>query len=200
MILNLIGSKEMLNNKMERIKRNEKTRVLQTIVKRREISMSENVDSPRYLGEVMEKFLLASFKDIIEIEKLRGSGIETPVDWIYNIDNKKIKIKQLSSSLKIVRRENNNRIYFQWNIRQNDVPDIFIVSGWSNVQNSQPLYVWAIGSHEIVNCREFWDRQSFIISNHSRSLKKYSKFLISKEGLDNAQKYLKKRFREIENE
>lgn len=162
-------------------------------------SLRENTDSARFFGEVTERYLLTIFSDIVRVEKSKNCSIAIPIDWIYHIDQKEVKIKQISSSVRIrinCDGKGYDRSYFQWGIRRNDVPDIFILSGWYSVEKL--YYVWVIGSREIVNGREFWNRETFAISNHIFSLNKYSKFLITKDGLENAQDLLEKRFYEIQ--
>ena len=62
--------------------------------------------------------------------------------------------------------------YWHWNIYFNQIPDVFLLSGWSTDQK-ELLHLWVIPSDEIVNGRPFWNRGSFTISEVTKNLKKY---------------------------
>jgi hypothetical protein len=149
----------------------------------------------RYVGIVLERHLLTYFKDIIEI-KTSGQNIKKPVDWIYNIGDKEIKIKQISSRFSIIVDDVFIREIVSWRWDYNDVPDVFILSIWSDIQKPIPLYVFVIGKHEIVGNKKCYSRSGLVMRRIA--LDKYSKFLISKDGLGNMQKNFEKRLKQIE--
>lgn len=62
--------------------------------------------------------------------------------------------------------------HWQWNIGFNEFPDVFVLSAWSADQK-ELLHLWVIPWNEMVNGRQFWNRQSFTISEVPKNLRKY---------------------------
>lgn len=150
-----------------------------------------------YVGIVLERYLLAYFKNIVEV-KTCGRRERKPVDWIFDIENKKIKIKQVCSRFHIHIDDIFIRERTWWKIGYNDIPDVFILSIWPNILRPIPSHVFAIGKHEIIGRQEIWKRYSMFIGNNRVDIGKYSKFLISQDGLGNMQKNFEKRLKEID--
>jgi hypothetical protein len=119
-------------------------------------------------------------------------------DWT---TNNGIKVKNIITHLKhSVDKEGFERDYFQWNIYENDVADIFVLTGWGNGDGLELelelelIKGWIFDKEEIVNGRKFWKRMSFLISTHKRSILKYSKFEIDNDKLE----VIKKKIRDME--
>lgn len=66
-------------------------------------------------------------------------------------------------------------------IRYNDIPHKFILVGYENRDNLNPLYAWEFDSDELVRYRtgdcyilkDFWERHTFTISFTQEGLFKY---------------------------
>ena len=98
-----------------------------------------------------------------------------------------IKVKHFGSRIRCsVDEEGFERNYFQWGIGKNNRADIFILTGWGNGDGLELELIkgWIVDKKEVVNGREFWDRVSFLISTHKRSIDKYSKFEIDNDKLE----------------
>jgi hypothetical protein len=160
-------------------------------------STIKKIGEDDYLGFVLERHLLVYFKNIVEI-KTAGKYIRKPVDWIYDIENKNIKIKQISSRFNIyIEDDAFVRELAWWSIGCNDVPDVFMLSAWSDIQKPIPLHVFVIGKHEIVGRQEFCKRSAMHIYNNRVALARYSRFLIGQDGLENMHRNFEKRLKEI---
>lgn len=108
-------------------------------------------------------------------------------DWTIN----GVKVKHFASRLRhSVDDEGFERDYFQWGILNNNVADAFLLTGWGSVGSLNLMKAWIIDAKEIVNRGEFWNRSSFLISTHDRSIKKYSKFEVNDSRLEKIRKSL----------
>ena len=103
-----------------------------------------------------------------------------------------LKVKHFGSRLKHRVEEGFlERDYFQWGINENDVPDIFVLTGWEKKSDPELLKGWIFDKNEVVNGRKFWDRESFLISTHDRSINKYSKYEIDDDKLENIRRKIR---------
>jgi hypothetical protein len=101
-------------------------------------------------------------------------------DWISN----GLKWKHQASTLRHKVDEDCERLIFQWGIKNNNRADVFILTAWDNIENLGLIKAWIFDAHEIVNNKEFWNRESFLISTNKRSMDKYSKYEVDDERLD----------------
>lgn len=76
------------------------------------------------------------------------------------------------------------RDLFHWGIGNNNRADVFMLTAWGDSKNLDLMKAWIFEAHEIVNGKEFWDRTSFLISTHDRSIDKYSKYEVDEVTLD----------------
>ncbi|MBZ5529612.1 MAG: hypothetical protein LAN71_17155 [Acidobacteriia bacterium] len=134
-----------------------------------------------YPGAIINKHSLGS--------RLTVSGY----DWEASIIG--LKIKHIGSHLQHGIVDDYERNFFQWSIGNNEIADVFLLTGWGNVEEVGEgregrggkgglIKAWVFNKGDIINNREFWDRVSFLISTHKRSLKKYSEYEVSKEKLE----------------
>jgi hypothetical protein len=124
----------------------------------------------------------------------RYTGDKGGYDWISD----GLKIKHLASTIrhradipKVLGREGFERDIFQWGIANNNRADAFILTAWDDSTNLDLMKAWIFGAHEIVNGKEFWDRSSFLISTHKRSILKYSKFEINDDKLEHIRRKIR---------
>jgi hypothetical protein len=120
---------------------------------------------------------------IINTKSLGGNhrGMVDRYDWT---TSNGIKIKHVAGRLRhSVDNDGYERDYFQWGIYRNDKVDIFLLTGWGNVGDLNLMKAWIFDKKDIVNKREFWDRTSFLISTHDKSMSKYFKFEVGEDML-----------------
>lgn len=104
-------------------------------------------------------------------------------DWVTSDG---LKVKHIAVHLKhSADKEGFERNYFQWGIGKNNVADIFVLTGWGNGDDLELIKGWIFDKEEVVNGRKFWDRESFLISIHDRSINKYSRYEIDDDKLEN---------------
>ena len=103
-------------------------------------------------------------------------------DWVTSDG---LKVKHVICHLKhSVDKEGFERDSFQWGIYKNNVADIFVLTGWENGDDLELIKGWIFDKEEVVNGRKFWDRESFLISTHDRSINKYSKYEVDNDNLE----------------
>lgn len=147
-------------------------------------------EDKKYFVDIGRKYVSIIFPDaIINWEAMANQHTvdKGGYDWISN----GLKVKHISCTLrhrvdesKVHGREGFERDIFQWGINNNNRADIFVLTGWDNSESLDLMKAWIIAAHEIVNNKEFWNRTSFLISTHDRSIKKYSQYEVDEDRLD----------------
>ena len=143
-------------------------------------------DSKFYFVNIGKKYIANELFPGAVIDEHFGANQYTEYggyDWTTNDG---IKVKHLASTLihRVDKSNNEDRELFQWGIKENNRADVFILTGWDNSENLGLMKAWIIDAKEIVNGKEFWNRGSFLISTHPRSINKYSKYEVDEECLD----------------
>jgi hypothetical protein len=146
--------------------------------------------SKKYFVDIGRKYVSIIFPDaIINLNSMSNQYTEDKggYDWISG----GLKIKHIASTLKhkvdapkVWGRESIERDVFQWGINENNRTDVFILTAWDNSENLDLFKAWIFKAHEVVNDKEFWNRGSFLISTHKRSIDKYSKYEVDEDTLD----------------
>ena len=140
-------------------------------------------DSRHYFVGIGRKYVSIIFPNAIINEFAltnRYSEEKGGYDWISD----GLKVKHQSSTLKHKVDEDGERDVFQWGINENNRADVFVLTAWENSENLNLFKAWIFDAREIVNNKEFWNRSSFLISTHKRSIDKYSKYEVDDEKLD----------------
>jgi hypothetical protein len=128
--------------------------------------MSENDECSSYFGVyIAENYISKLFEDPI-VAPYGTQGY----DWICR-KGKKIELK--SRCLQ----QQGKRI--GWNftgIDYNNIADYFILSGWKDRESLLPLFAWMFHRKDIIRGREFWDRESFYITNRPEYLREFKRY------------------------
>lgn len=127
--------------------------------------MTENKDCSKYFGiHIAEKHVSSLFTNPIRMPH------DNPgFDWICAKGQKiQHKARCLYDSTK-------------WNFRigYNNIADYFMLSGWNNREDLEPIYLWLFHKDDIVRERKFWQRESFQIINIPKYLSQFRMFEIS---------------------
>lgn len=121
----------------------------------------------------------------------RSTGCRFNLQGGYDWEVNGVKVKHLACHIRhSTGGKGFERDYFQWNIGRNEEAGIFLLTGWGNVGSLDLMKAWIVDAKEIVNKREFWDRTSFLISTHDRSIGKYLKFEVDEVRLDQIREIL----------
>jgi uncharacterized protein (UPF0332 family) len=147
-------------------------------------------DSKKYFVDIGRKYVSIIFPNaVINWNSIANQHSEDKggYDWTSN----GIKIKHIAGTLRhsvlkshSMGAEDFERDFFQWGINYNDRTDAFILTAWDDSKNLELMKAWYIKKGEVVNGKEFWDRSSFLISTHDRSIAKYSKYEVDDSKLD----------------
>jgi len=73
------------------------------------------------------------------------------------------------------------RVYWNFPIRHNNVPDYFILIGLDDIDNQNIIHVWLFKRNDLIRNREFWDREDFTITNREYHLSKLMRFDVTKK-------------------
>lgn len=134
--------------------------------------MSENEDCSDYFGiHIAERYISSLFEDPIRMP-LKNPGF----DWICK-NGKKIQNKARCLIFDI----RNNSVGWSFKIDCNDNTDYFILSGWNNRDDLEPMYIWLIHKYDIVRGKEFWNRASFWITNRPEYLLELKKYELTEK-------------------
>lgn len=149
---------------------------------------SENKDCSRYFGNYMEKkYVMQIFEDPIpfEYEKDKMGRIidrTKPYDYICK---KGLKIKHIASCIRtdklhVISCFGDPLLYWEYLIKNNNVPDYYILSAWNDRDSLEPLYVWIIRGDEIFitqrSQKPFWDRSTFAVYDTRKGIDRMSKY------------------------
>jgi len=134
---------------------------------------SENEDCNTYFGiYIAENYVMKTFEDPIKAPP-NNPGF----DWLCK-NGKKIEHK---AACLIFDKYGNSKFHFP--IEYNNIADYFILSGWNNREDLEPMYIWMYYKDDIVRGRKFWRRDSFPITNKPKYLEKLKEYEI-KDKLD----------------
>ncbi len=135
--------------------------------------MSENYECASYFGvHIAENYISKLFEDpVVAPYGTRG------YDWICK-KGKKIELKS-----RCLQRQGKR---IGWNftgIDYNTTADYFMLSGWKDRESLLHLYVLMFHRKDMIRGREFWDRESFYITNRPKYLIEFRKYEL-KDKLD----------------
>lgn len=153
--------------------------------------MDENKDSSAYMGvckgepKAKEKLL-----EIFEYVKKRDYGNkgfdfdcknpkQTFIDKYPQFKLKRDKLYRIDSKSRCLQYHK----YDNWNgwgyeIDFNSIVDYFMLSGWKDINSTEPMYMWLIHKNEIIYGRKFWRRIKFLITNKTKYMLDYKKYEI----------------------
>jgi hypothetical protein len=149
-------------------------------------------DCKKYFIHIGKRFIIELFPGAIANERVGGNQYTEygKYDWV---TSNGLKVKHVASTLRRrTDKEGFEREYFQWGIFNTNIADIFVLTGWGDSTNLDLMKAWIISKGEIVNGREFWDRKSFVISTHDRSIDKYCKYEIDDSILEEIRENIEK--------
>ncbi len=136
--------------------------------KGKNIPMSENKECSSYFGVYIgENYVSKLFHDILKMP-YGNPGF----DWVCN---KEKRIDHKASCLL----HRDNRHYFEFTIRYNNIADYFILSAWDDRDSLNPLYVWIFHKNDIIREKKFWQRETLIITNRPEYIAKFEKYEIT---------------------
>ena len=115
----------------------------------------------------------------------RSTGCRFNLQGGYDWTIGSLKVKHAACHIRHTTDKNGfERDYFQWGIGKNEEVGVFLLTGWGSVGSLDLMKAWIIDAKEVVNGRQFWDRTSFLISTHDRSINKYCKFEVDEVRLE----------------
>ncbi len=134
---------------------------------------SENEDCNTYFGiYITENYVIKTFEDPIKAPPNNPGFV-----WFCK-NGKKIEHKAACLTFD---KYGNSKWHFP--IEYNNIADYFILSGWNNREDLEPMYIWIYYKDDIVRGRKFWRRDSFPIANKPKYLEKLKEYEI-KDKLD----------------
>lgn len=129
--------------------------------------MSENEYCSDYFGiHIAERYISSLFEDPIRMP-VKNPGF----DWICK-NGKKIQNK--ARCLKYDNR--NDSVGWSFKIDYNDNTDYFTLSGWDDRNDLEPIFILLIHKNDIVRGKEFWNRETFWITNKPEHLLEFKKY------------------------
>ena len=126
------------------------------------LPMSENKSCSNYLGIVVSERYLSKVWDNVT----RMSNNNKGYDFICG---KGFKVDVKSGCLC----KNNG---WSFHIRRNKIADYFLLLGFDNREDLNPLHIWLIKGDVVINGKKLGKRNDFFISQSSESLLYYSKY------------------------
>lgn len=117
--------------------------------------MSENEDCCMYLGiHIAERILSKIFENVMRMP-INNRGYDFICKKGYKIDVK---------SATLVNRPNSNR-YWSFHINHNDIADYFLLIGFDDRENLEPMHIWLFKKDEMMRGKPFYMRTSFLITD-----------------------------------
>lgn len=137
-----------------------------------------NENCPKWFGDFTEDLMIHYYPGAIKMPPFNPG-----FDYIWRLEDKEIRINNKSSCLRY--RSDYGNPYFGFGISWNNKADKFILSGWDNRCDLNPMYAWEFDKNEMirkaqgnVSKTEFWKRDSFIIINTPEGLEQFEDYQI----------------------
>ncbi len=131
-----------------------------------------------YQGEFIKRCVMNILDNVEVVGHRFGSKNQRQIDFIWDIDGHKFKIKHIYSCL-------NRRLYkiknWRYYIKYNDHVDIFILTAFNNIESLELQHFWVIKAKEKFPSqrsedKEFWNRSVYFIYDTKKGISKMEKY------------------------